>query len=87
MKSRIENNTYIVTFDNLKEFMSHSVDETPPNSGHRGNDSDHREIFRETEDSWRYGSEQTLENFLEKRSDPTKGKTLCKDDVSKTMVS
>lgn len=87
MKSRIEDNTYIVTFDNLKEFMSQSTNTTPINTGHKRNDSHFKQIISKSYDPWRYGSEEKLEKFLEKRDDPTKGKTLCKDDITKTMVS
>jgi hypothetical protein len=87
MKSVIEKDTYIVTFDNLKEFMSQSVDKIPIDTGYYENDRDYKIIFAETGNDWRYGNEKTREKFLEQRMNPTKGKTLCKDDISKTMFS
>jgi hypothetical protein len=87
MKSVIEKDTYIVTFDNLKEFMSQSVDETPIDTGFTRNDREFTQLITKRECDFTYGNEETREKFLEERWNPNKGKTLCKNDISKTMVS
>lgn len=85
MKTKIIGDTFFMTLDSLKEFMSVSTAPFPA-SGHESNKEDYNDIVNSTSSGWRYGSEQSKEKFLATRSDPSKGKTLCAESIKRTMA-
>lgn len=86
VKTKITGDTFVITLDNLKEFLSISTDEKFPDTGHESNRSDFDRIFAHEKDRWRYGSEGTKEQYLQTRTDPSKGKNLCLADIKRTMA-
>lgn len=76
---------YRMTYTSLGAFLKDTSNSTPPYDIHRDNMSDFRDVHNDHESSWRYGSEYTLEDYLAKRFDPSKGKNLCQADIKSVM--
>jgi hypothetical protein len=86
VKTKVVNDTYFMTFDSLKEFLSISTDPRFPDGAHEDNERDFNDLHNDQQNSWRYGSESTKEKYLATRSNPKKGKELCLQSIKKTMA-
>jgi hypothetical protein len=85
VNTKIIGDTFFITLDSLKEFMSVSTSEFS-DSMHQENKYDYNNILQESSSTWRYGSEKSKDQFLSTRSDPSKGKTLCAESIRRTMA-
>jgi hypothetical protein len=84
MKRFINNDTYNIIYENLKEFFDNTDPKNPSPEMNRDNQNNHREM--EGDRSWRYGDEETKAKFYDVRFDAAKGKKLCEQDVKSTMA-
>lgn len=81
----IDGDTNHIVYDSLNDFFKNTDVKNPPSTMHSGNKSDHKDVVT-GERSWRFGDEQTRENFYDVRFDPDKGKSICAEAVKKTMA-
>ena len=85
MKMIIKGDTAHLRYNSLKEFF----EETNPNgkiiATHSNNIDEIQNMAKGSDPKWRYGDESRQTTFYHTRFDPTKGKSLCADEVKRTM--
>jgi hypothetical protein len=85
MKRFKKDDTYHIVYDSLADFFANTDPNKPPADMHSSNEYNHREV-KSSERQWRFGNDNTRENFYEKRTDPNKGRGICADAVKRVMA-
>lgn len=84
MKQFQKDDTWHILYESVGDFFQNTNIENPSPTMNPKNKNQFHELKGET--NWRYGDEKNRINFLNVRFDPSKGKTMCQDEVKKTMA-
>ncbi len=86
MKRFIKDDTYHVVYDSLADFFSNTDLENPPADMHKENYDDYMDVKNDFRSGWRFSDEDSRDKYYDKRFDPSKGKSMCADEVKKVMA-
>lgn len=81
----VKGNTVHLRYNSLKEFFEETNPQGKIVAVHGNNKDEISQMAKGSEGAWRYGDESKQDKFYETRFDPAKGKSLCAEEVKKTM--
>jgi len=86
MKTIVKDNVNNIHFDSVYDFFKYTDLDCPPATMNRSNKSDLGEIINSKRSEWRYGDEETRDEYFEHRFNPEKGKYICQDTIKSTIA-